>query len=348
MFIFHRIVLFVVVLAVVLCGVATPSMANGRLNPAVIRLPKLNIDPATITVSGVSSGAFMAVQMHVAYSKMFSGAASVAGGIYYCAEGDASRATSDCMASPRRLESRRYLDHAMQEARKGRVDDLKNLRNDRVYLFAGTEDRVLNPVATTKLREFYSALMPAERIETRMDVRSAHGFPTIDFGSMCRFGGKPWLLKCDLDISAEILRSLYGRIKPAIAAPEENLRSYDQEEFGAAEALMFGYGYVYVPTHCAKGGRCRLHIALHGCAMNPDAIGSDFAIHSGYNSWAEANNLVILYPQVAKAPANPYGCWDWWGYGSPDYAAKSGPQMVAIKKMVDRLVVGSSGLRRIR
>src|SRR4029450_2521644 len=30
-------------------------------------------------------------------------------------------------------------------------------------------------------------------------------------------------------------------------------------------------------------------------------------------------------------------CWDWWGYDSPDYARKTGPQVAAVKAMVDRL-----------
>lgn len=36
-------------------------------------LPKVAIDPSRVTVSGISSGAFMAVQLHVAYSKTFAG-----------------------------------------------------------------------------------------------------------------------------------------------------------------------------------------------------------------------------------------------------------------------------------
>lgn len=39
-------------------------------------------DVSTITVSGVSSGAYMAVQMHIAFSSIISGAASFAGVIY--------------------------------------------------------------------------------------------------------------------------------------------------------------------------------------------------------------------------------------------------------------------------
>jgi len=31
---------------------------------------------------------------------------------------------------------------------------------------------------------------------------------------------------------------------------------------------------------------------------------------AGYNSWADSNNIIVLYPQVIKAsnPFNPNGC----------------------------------------
>ena len=51
-------------------------------------LPALNIDPAATSVSGLSSGGVMAAQLHVAYSGTFrAGAAVLAGGPYYCAQG---------------------------------------------------------------------------------------------------------------------------------------------------------------------------------------------------------------------------------------------------------------------
>jgi hypothetical protein len=39
-----------------------------------------------VAVSGISSGAFMAVQLHVAYSSVFKGVGVLAGGPYYCSE----------------------------------------------------------------------------------------------------------------------------------------------------------------------------------------------------------------------------------------------------------------------
>ena len=48
-------------------------------------LPAYGADPQQTSVSGLSSGAFMAVQLQVAYSRSIIGAGVVAGGPYYCA-----------------------------------------------------------------------------------------------------------------------------------------------------------------------------------------------------------------------------------------------------------------------
>lgn len=43
-----------------------------------------------------------------------------------------------------------------------------------------------------------------------------------------------------------------------------------------------------------------------------------FAMDSGYGEYAEANDLMILFPQTeitsANYPLNPKGCWDWFGW----------------------------------
>jgi len=68
--------------------------------------------------------------------------------------------------------------------------------------------------------------------------------------------------------------------------------------------------------------------------------GDVYLLHSGYNRWADTNALVVLYPQVGASywpRFNPRGCWDWWGYTGQQYATKQGPQVRAVKAMVDRL-----------
>jgi hypothetical protein len=97
-------------------------------------------------------------------------------------------------------------------------------------------------------------------------------------------------------------------------------------------------GYVYVPLSCQQGATCRVHIAFHGGLQTLDDIGTEYATKTGFNNWADTNNIIVLYPQAKKTLANnSQGFWDWWGYTGADYAFKSGVQMAAVRAMLDRL-----------
>ncbi|HEX6155736.1 MAG TPA: depolymerase, partial [Burkholderiales bacterium] len=72
---------------------AALSSAAGAAEP----LPGLGAEGSTFTVSGISSGGYMAVQIHVALSSRVQGAAAIAAGPYYCAQGSISTAMNNCM-----------------------------------------------------------------------------------------------------------------------------------------------------------------------------------------------------------------------------------------------------------
>ncbi len=73
--------------------------------------------------------------------------------------------------------------------------------------------------------------------------------------------------------------------------------------------------------------------------MGKYQISEDFIRYSGYNQLADLNNIIIVYPQVINNYLkNPFGCWDWWGYTSVNYANKNGYQMKAIKSIIDRII----------
>ena len=77
-----------------------------------------------------------------------------------------------------------------------------------------------------------------------------------------------------------------------------------------------------------------MHVAFHGCMQTVADIQDKWVKLAGYNSWADSNNIIVLYPQVIKAtnPFNPNGCWDWWGYNNKqNYDTKTGDQMRAVK-----------------
>lgn len=61
-------------------------------------------------------------------------------------------------------------------------------------------------------------------------------------------------------------------------------------------------------------------------------------VNAGYLEVAEANDVIVLFPQaVSTAIANPNGCFDWWGYNDDNHEQKTGGQMSAIYDMLKRL-----------
>ena len=77
------------------------------------------------------------------------------------------------------------------------------------------------------------------------------------------------------------------------------------------------------------------------CCMVASRAGSlsvpALARDGGFNRWADALDLVVLYPQVAASAVNPLGCWDWWGYTGAQYATREAVQLNAILALAEAL-----------
>ena len=50
--------------------------------------------------------------------------------------------------------------------------------------------------------------------------------------------------------------------------------------------------------------------------MSREYISLAFVEHAGYNPIAEANNIIVLYPQTHSNALNPLSCFDWYVLGS--------------------------------
>jgi predicted esterase len=316
------------------------------------KLPSLNIDQSNITVSGVSSGGYMAVQLHVALSTVFKGAASVAGGPYWCSEGNSTTAQDKCMKHPEKIKTETSINQALAEAKAGAIENLSNLKNSKVYIFSSPTDTVLPKLNSDRLYEFYANFIPKNQIVYQNTINAGHSWVTNSYGSSCATEGPPFINNCNYDMAGDILKLFYGNLNGNLnvsrsprAVVNAQLYQFDQTEFQTQNSALYSFGYIYVPKACMEGRRnvrmdaCKLHVALHGCLMNPGVIQDKFAVNSGLNTWAEANNIVILYPQASAVAGNPYGCWDWFGYtDKKTYANRNGPQIIAIQKMVYRLL----------
>jgi poly(3-hydroxybutyrate) depolymerase len=297
-------------------------------------LPRLGVQAEGATVSGVSSGAYMAVQLHLSQGPLFAqGVAAVAGGPFGCAQGSMLQALGPCLGrSP--IDVPLLVQRTQELVAQGDIPPLSAQQNARAYLFSGAKDTVVNVATTQALQAQLQALLPQAQIALRTDVPAAHGWVAEREGSDCDRMAAPHILKCGFDLAGALLQHLLGPMNTrADAVPEGALRAFDQRPFHAGPDLG-PQGFVFVPKACEAGG-CRVHVALHGCQMNAGFVGDAFARRNGLNEWAATNRLVVLYPQTGSGAVN--GCWDWWGYGGTGYLGRNAPQMKAIAGMVARL-----------
>jgi poly(3-hydroxybutyrate) depolymerase len=315
---------------------------------AVMVLPKYNVSVNDVSVSGLSSGAYMAAQMHFAYSKTIKkGAGIVAGGPVYCSQGNVAISAGPCMADTgsRNLP---YLESVVNTwSGNGYIDPTSNLAASKVYLFSGTLDSTVKQPVMNDLNAMYAHYITPASITYRNNIAAEHAMPTDFFGNSCSTNATPYIDNCNLDTAGDILKWLYGSLNAKnVGVLSGIFLEVDQAAFWGnhdpATHGMASSGYLYVPPNCTAGQACKLHVAFHGCNQNVATVGVSFYQNAGYNRWADTNNMIVLYPQATTTAANPNGCWDWWGYDDVNFPAKSGGQMVAIKTMIDRIVSGNA------
>ena len=243
----------------------------------------------------------------------------------------------------------RLVAFARTAAAQGAIDPLAKLADDRVFVFGGTLDPVVTPPVVSALQAFYrEAGIAPERLQAKTDLAAGHTFATLGFGNGCGTTAPPFIGNCDYDLAGAILQQIYGPLQPPSEKP-----------LGAARRLRPGR----VPGgRRAVARHHRLRLRSRGLRRHENAAGSTsrstaacegasiwarwYATLTGYNRWADTNDLIVLYPQAVTTPTNPNGCWDWFAYDDPAFYAQSGRQMAAVKAMLERVL--ASCVRRAR
>lgn len=348
-----RIRIFVAGFALLL-GVGVPAIAPAQA------LKSYNVKLDETSVSGISSGAYMAVQFAVAHSAIIKGVGATAGGPYFCAESifnrelTTSRVLRRCMQGDPDFPSipitpadvTHLIRYSEEFAAKGKIDAVSNLARQKIWLFHGYNDGVVKKPVSDALysfyihyvgsQAFYKDNVPAGHAQVidRCPIGERNATPLLDCD--CRKTGDVFIKNCAYDAAGSLLRHIYGDLKDKAPTPHGELKTFSQDEFALdrfgrknAHAISMGRtGYVYVPAKCSDMTPCRVHVALHGCQQYGDKIGDRFARYAGYNEWADTNDIIVLYPQATQSPSvdnpfvlNPQGCWDWWGYNQQTDAA---------------------------
>lgn len=321
-------------------------------------LPKLGADLPATSVSGLSAGAYMAGQFHIAHSHIIVGAGIVAGGPYGCAESvfadvmpgpgtaflNLSKAVNGCMLDAMQSwgvpNTNLLAERARKLAQANRIDAVAGLARNRVYLFTGTHDQVVVPSIVKAAAKLYAELgVPEAQIKLVANIPAGHAFITEDKGLACGRTAEPYIADCDYDQAGDLLAHIYGRLQPRTAEPAGTFLVFNQREFthDLTDHGLDDAGVVYIPPGCWSSPGCRVHIAFHGCKQQRAKIGDTFIKDSGFIRWADANRLIVLFPQIKPNTVNPQACWDWWGYTGRNYLTRQGPQIAAVRRMLDRL-----------
>lgn len=335
------------------------SVAVLFAHTAVAEAPPVleRIERTDFTVSGLSSGAAMAVQLGVAHSSRVRGIGIVSGPPYLCAQGFVTQATNDCLVLGRGRLREMFgslfglslfgsgehdidVDDLVSDTRKlahqRRIDPIDRLASLHIWEYRGQDDRVVGAKASAAQHAYFRAFGATPK---RGEPRSTpHTMPTSDPAQgSCDTRDEDYVSGCDFDAAGELLRHLHHQ--PDARPGTGNGRWYvlKQADFvpaGTADAQvrrralgLAEEARVYIPQRCLNES-CQIHVALHGCKQGiSDASYRAFTDSAGYVRWAGPLRLVLLFPRVGAiepferglwdSVGNPMGCWDWWGYTTP-------------------------------
>src|SRR5262245_36975670 len=191
-------------------------------------LPALDAARNATSVSGISSGAYMAGQFEMALAKEVVGAGIIAGGPYGCSESlfadvipgpgtallNLTKAINGCMLNSLQAfgvpNPKLLAERAERLAEHGRIDPIADVKTDKLYLFTGKNDSTVVPAIVQAARTFYEDLgVSAGNILYVTDIPAGHAFVTEDRGPECDHTGKPYIVDCDYDQAGALLGQIY-------------------------------------------------------------------------------------------------------------------------------------------
>ena len=226
--------------ALVALLVAQPALPAATASD---KLPALGAPIGATSVSGLSSGAYMAGQIQLAHAKDVVGAGLVAGGPFACAESAAGKLvpywpTAVAQNAPksvawlhvsglgnaRSCRARR----PRQGARKRRRDRQpgRSRRRQNLSLF-----RQRRPHGDAAGRRSRQGALPASSASRKRTSRSSkakdgHGFLTEEAGEACALTDKPYVNDCDYDQAKAILQWIYGSARRALSCVRRALHHF--------------------------------------------------------------------------------------------------------------------------
>ena len=180
-----------------------------------------------VTVSGLSSGAYMAGQVLIGHSSLVEGAAIIAGGPYYCSDGKLNTAMFACMETY--LQSRtpaQLADITLKLASENYIDPVANLKSAKAYILAGKQDRTVSPKVTLQNIEYFQ-ILGLSKLQWNNKLNAGHNFPTLNQGSSCSSTESPFIGNCNFDVAGQFLNLFYPNLKTKSKNLKANYTVFD-------------------------------------------------------------------------------------------------------------------------
>jgi len=332
------------ILATVYGCVPTPPPSTDNNLPTIP-----SIDSNSITLGGFSSGASFATQFHVAYSSIIKGV-----GIFCGLVNLSWLQTSDAAHGAGSISVDQLTQDTMSLQSQNLIDSTDNIANSKVFIVHGTKDEIVDPIFASKIQSYYEGFqVSSNQIVAKTNIEASHAIVSNRRGTACGEMNEPTCIEnCQEDTIKEMFEHLYSNMVGPGNDGELSgtLKPFNQVEFFDYHGYssMSETGYYYVPESCNNvGNSCHLHVFFHGCTQSSDNIGTELIENSGLLEMSEANQIVLLFPQIQNNwfLGNPFGCWNFMGYlndlSDGSYATKYATQMRGIFRMINRMTGGA-------
>mmetsp|Transcript_8650 Transcript_8650/g.11901 ORF Transcript_8650/g.11901 Transcript_8650/m.11901 type:complete len:368 (+) Transcript_8650:37-1140(+) len=328
------------------------------------KVPRLNITKGGVVTAGCSHAGDFAHQFHISFNSMIDGACVFSGQPFHCAvtkfPGDQLvKATNEssvphcdgcpdgetlvydhCKNHPQWVDVGMLPDYPRRACGQNPIkhteciDDVKNLFDDRVYLFRPTHDRCYLDGAVANVQALYGQMLtdPASQVKFVNDQPFPHTLPTnstpyFNHSEPAGFDGPGECLRWVFKDKAQYA----GEFKP------ENVFEFNQtlymDDFGVG---INEKGFIYIPDKCrpaavesSSSSSCNMVLLTNSCH---DFSGGDV----DWAKYGEANGIVILKPCVGghvdterfpQAHEVQRGLLDVYGQLSDEYVFQSAPHM---------------------
>lgn len=315
------------------------GLGLAKLALAASALPAIG-DPQQVSISGISSGAAMAVQYAVAHSGKVTGVGAIAGPGWGCAQGRVSQAINACMCT--RSHPPATLSQARQLAASGAIDRLTSghpSRLSRAFVFHSPDDATVHAqsgdAGIAFLQDFIGQPPTVDRGNAQDgSAHAGHGILAPNGGDSCNASSSDssYVRRCgEEDNARDLLRALLPNV-PFDASrrlqdvPDGDLQPFDQTPFIdevlatrpyiAPDALwwyawpyrsdrrnrldMAATGYIYVPPSC-RAADARCGVHVALHGCKQDV--KTFAKTTGYIHWAELFRQIMVFPAVQQGNA---------------------------------------------